>query len=97
MAMLWNSELEMSDSFERAMEFLKHETPNLYRLVSHLSNHYQMDMKCLINQDQKMMKNVHHLTSSAQFLQAIRQRDFDKAREVTRLNPWAVRASEPND
>ena len=43
------------------------------------------------------MQNVHHFTSSAIFLEAIRAVDLAKARTVAQQNPWAVNASEPND
>ena len=41
-----------------------------------------------------MFANIHHLTSSAQFLQAVRERNFELARDITKKNPFAVRANE---
>ena len=44
-----------------------------------------------------MFRNVHHLTSSAEFLKAVRARNIEEARRIAKINPWAVRASEALD
>lgn len=70
---------------------------NIKRLIRHVQGAFPVDILKMVAQEERLFKNVHHLTSSAQFLQAVRARDLDKARQIVQLNPWAVRASEAND
>ena len=58
---------------------------------------YPADLEILTRQEKRVLSNVHHLTSSALFIQAIRDRDLEQASKIAKLNPWAVRASEPHD
>ena len=62
-----------------------------------MQKRYPSDPDVLDQQEERNCQNVHHLTSSAQFLQAVRKRDLDTARKIALLNPWAVRASESVD
>ena len=70
---------------------------NILRLHRHMQKLYPSDLNVLEQQEERNFKNIHHLTSSAQFIQAVRKRDLDETRRIALLNPWAVRASEPND
>lgn len=65
--------------------------------MHHVQVTYPVDIERLIEQEVRLFKNVHHLTSSAQFLKAVRDKDLEKARQIVSLNPWAVRATESTD
>jgi hypothetical protein len=41
--------------------------------------------------------NIHHFTSSALFLKAIRNNDLELAKKIATDSPWAVNGCEPYD
>lgn len=65
--------------------------------MMHILAAYPFNFDKVLEQEVRLFKSVHHLTSSAQFLVAVKARDFDSARRITELNPWAVKACEAID
>ena len=65
---------------------------NILRLTSHMKKLYPSDPIKLDIHEANTFQNIHHLTSSYRFLEAVNQRKFEDARKIAQLNPWAVRA-----
>jgi len=81
-------------SGEALTQKVKVSFPNVCRHLDHLLGAYNVGKEKLFIQEERMFSTVHHLTSSAQFLQAIIKRDLVLAKKLTLTNPMAVRATE---
>ena len=55
---------------------------NIKRLIRHMQGAYPIKLQSMVEQEGRFFKNVHHLTSSAQFLKAVREKDLEKARQI---------------
>ena len=66
--------------------------PNLERLFRYMKEAYPIGLEKLEEQDRRLFQNIYHLTSASKFLQAIRDRNFDLARDLAEKYPYAVRA-----
>ncbi len=68
--------------------------PNIERLMVYLQTAFPIGIEKLEDQDKRLFQNVYHLTSASKFLQAVKDKNFELAREVAVNYPFAVRASE---
>jgi len=68
--------------------------PNLHHLFTFLKEAYPIGLEKLEDQDRRLFQNIYHLTSASKFLAAVKEKNFELARELAIKYPYAVRASE---
>ena len=56
---------------------------NIERILTYMNAAYPIAIEKLEDQEKRLFQNAHHLTSAARFLQAVRDRNFELAREIT--------------
>lgn len=77
--------------------YLESNYKNVHRLVSFVRDYFACDAEKLYAQEERVFENIHNLTSSALFIQAVRKGDLDRAKQIAIDSPWAVNGREPHD
>lgn len=70
---------------------------NVHRVVTHVKEYFSCEVEKLYIQETRLFENIHHLTSSAQFILAVRKGDLDTATKIAHESTWAVNGREPHD
>jgi hypothetical protein len=70
---------------------------NVKRVYDFVLRIFECDTVRLEYQEAKFFENIHHYTSSAKFIEAIREGNINKAQIIAEESPWAVNGREPQD
>ena len=70
---------------------------NVLRVVTFVREIFTCDIDKIFELETRLFENIHNLTSSAKFVQAIRAGDLETAESIARESPWAVNGREPID
>lgn len=69
----------------------------MLRVVTFVRESFSCDVEKIFELETRLFENIHNLTSSAKFVQAIRAGDLVEAERIALESPWAVNGREPHD